>query len=1227
MAGGKANKSSKADSDSRAVSYHWSEPTDVKLAREVAALKVRYCPTCLREYAWDRDCCEVDGTPLSYRSVFGRQIGDDSFDALSLSLFFERVCPRCGATFEDGVTRCMEDGAPLVYRKRLPSHAEEEPDPRQKIGEIFGSRWRVTEFLSGGGFGWVFKGEGVGLGQPVAIKLLKIDLEGAPSYRQLFHTEATILSSLDYPRIVRIIDYGEEGDVPYLVMQYLSAIPLSRFILQGQLLLDEKVEIMRQVALALAEAHREDPKAGKRRVVHLDLKPEHVFIGRQQGELHVTVIDFGVAEIISGAEHASTQCRPLVGTLPYMAPERFDGDVDPRCDIYSFGAVFYELLTGTKPLVASSVPEFEEYHKEVPAPPLRRDATGRKVPRSLRRLIERTLAKRKEDRPQTAREVASEIQGWLSTKRWSKALSWAAAALVLAALVLASYQYFRPSGAGIVVEDVYYRQKEDSLEVDVGVFSGWTMALELMNSKGRRKSISGAVTGTFAEFRLPGDIEDDQYRGVVVASEGWRGARSGAFTLVVDTEKPELVLEDADSRNRLVEDSVHVVEKGERLRIGPRPVETGVIHKCTWNGEEKRLDPDNPVISVFTLFKERTSDFGELIITATDKSGNCKQKRFYLALYDQCSLTQLKADAEPGKHRPEGDILRALWTYSTRPMFTGTVRGHPRNLRVFLDEGDEQEVACVVNRNLKRHSSDNEDDNCFKRLSDGLYAFEVEVAELKAGKENDVLFVLEDLRGNKTEEPVVVDVCGGKLEVSWKIKEHRIVILSNRRNVEVEGVLRVLRSLIDRSDSPDSKIDRAEIPLQPLADGVYELRGTARDDYGYEADIGPFEFTVDKSAPEVAVELAESRGELTNYILEDSGEQATFEVTVDVDLTRVEVSAVLDGRPLGSPQYVEGGTRGVLAFTIPSEKLKRGENVIKVKAKECRTKGKSYPADNLRREFTRSIYEGPKGPFHVMVTRPGAGEIVSSSDLHVTVEADWTVSKILVNGSEAKAISEHGMENRRFDATVTKLPKDAFVDQEYIKIEAVSYRGGQHELPRFYIRTAPDDREKRYLVDKLENKWPMVYIKGKESGFFVLSHPVTLGEFNKVMGYQDVEGTQILNHPVNYITREKALAFLKKIGEDEGHFELPSFKQWEEILFEKKGRELRTTLTGLEVTPDILEWLAGDTVSGTGKAVVLDWPEYEKPLYERLVPATNSDAGFRFVITDENWREYLEPQQ
>jgi serine/threonine-protein kinase len=211
----------------------------------------------------------------------------------------------------------------------------------QRIG-----RYELIEKIGRGGMGVVYRGKDTVIGRAVAVKMLISDIDVSDETRQRFFREARSAGQLTHRNIITVYDFGEEGGRAYIVMELLTGESLTNLLSRGvKLPLEQQVEIMMRVSEGLAFAH-------SRGIVHRDIKPANLFV-TTDGQ--VKILDFGVARIASSK---LTRSGLLVGTPDYMSPEQVMGQVvDQRSDVFSAGAVFYQLLTGRKPFAAKRLPD------------------------------------------------------------------------------------------------------------------------------------------------------------------------------------------------------------------------------------------------------------------------------------------------------------------------------------------------------------------------------------------------------------------------------------------------------------------------------------------------------------------------------------------------------------------------------------------------------------------------------------------------------------------------------------------------------------------------------------------------------------------------------------------------------------------------------------------------------------------------------------------------------
>jgi len=257
----------------------------------------------------------------------------------------------------------------------------------------------------------VRKGTDTRLGRVVAVKRLRTDLASDATFQARFRREAQSSASLNHPSIVAVYDTGEEPAAdgsgiaqPYIVMEYVAGRTLRDILREGRKILPERaLEITSGVLSALDYSHR----AG---IIHRDIKPGNVML-TPSGD--VKVMDFGIARAISDASSTMTQTAAVVGTAQYLSPEQARGEtVDSRSDVYSAGCLLYELLTGRPPFVGDSPVAVAYQHvREQPQPPSDHDTD---LPPEVDAIVMKSLAKRVEDRYQSAAAMRSDIERYLA---------------------------------------------------------------------------------------------------------------------------------------------------------------------------------------------------------------------------------------------------------------------------------------------------------------------------------------------------------------------------------------------------------------------------------------------------------------------------------------------------------------------------------------------------------------------------------------------------------------------------------------------------------------------------------------------------------------------------------------------------------------------------------------------------------------------------------------------
>lgn len=261
--------------------------------------------------------------------------------------------------------------------------------------------YEIKSLLGEGGMGNVYLAEHTQLGRKVAIKSLHQQLVKHEGIRSRFKKEAETMARFQHPKIVALIDYSEEDDGLYLIMEYIDGSPLDEYIKKksGPIPESKAVPMMEQILDAFAYAHANG-------VVHRDIKPSNIIITKND---EIKILDFGIAKVLSEAGNKLTKTGTQMGTVFYMSPEQVQGkDIDIRSDIYSLGVTFFQMLTGASPY-DNLTTEFEIYSKIVSEQLPRASQIYPGVPAYLDNIILKATEKNKEDRFQTCEEFASAL--------------------------------------------------------------------------------------------------------------------------------------------------------------------------------------------------------------------------------------------------------------------------------------------------------------------------------------------------------------------------------------------------------------------------------------------------------------------------------------------------------------------------------------------------------------------------------------------------------------------------------------------------------------------------------------------------------------------------------------------------------------------------------------------------------------------------------------------------
>jgi serine/threonine-protein kinase len=278
--------------------------------------------------------------------------------------------------------------------------------------------YEILEVIGTGGMGEVYKARDPRLNRTVAIKVLLDRVSTSSEARARFEREAQTIAGLNHPHICVVYDVGRHENTDFLVMEHLDGETLARRLEKGPLPLEQALKYAIEIADALDKAHQE-------RVTHRDLKPGNIMLTATGAKL----LDFGLAKLrspqnISTLSEAATKAEitaegTIIGSLQYMAPEQLEGsEADPRTDIFAFGVVLYEMVTGRKAFEGKSmVSLMSAILKDTPTPVTSWQTVA---PERLDQAIASCLAKNPEDRWQSARDLGRELKRIAEIVRGSK---------------------------------------------------------------------------------------------------------------------------------------------------------------------------------------------------------------------------------------------------------------------------------------------------------------------------------------------------------------------------------------------------------------------------------------------------------------------------------------------------------------------------------------------------------------------------------------------------------------------------------------------------------------------------------------------------------------------------------------------------------------------------------------------------------------------------------------
>lgn len=326
-------------------------------------------------------------------------------------------CPECEFYLNEEAMFCADCGLPLTlpgsrgthpyyeshYVASLPTVRLVNPDPL--IGYRVDGKYELTARLGKGGMSLVYRARRVHIGDDVAVKILLGKFVKDETALARFRREAQATAMIHHPNVITIHDFGERDDEKapaFLVMELVKGTPLRDLLNSGDhFSIERSVRLMRGICAGAGAAHKQG-------IVHRDLKPENILIAAPDDDYefeNVKLVDFGLAKLMS--DESAWSKVTVVGTPYYMSPEQCMGEpLDARSDVYSLGAMFYEMLSGERPFAAQTVSGVINKHLYEEARPL---APSLSVPRRISAAIMQALRKDPDDRQPTARDLARQL--------------------------------------------------------------------------------------------------------------------------------------------------------------------------------------------------------------------------------------------------------------------------------------------------------------------------------------------------------------------------------------------------------------------------------------------------------------------------------------------------------------------------------------------------------------------------------------------------------------------------------------------------------------------------------------------------------------------------------------------------------------------------------------------------------------------------------------------------
>jgi serine/threonine-protein kinase len=383
--------------------------------------------------------------------------------------------------------------------------------------------YEVLSAIGAGGMGEVYKARDTRLDRIVAIKVLPTHLADRAELRERFEREAKTIASLNHPHICTLYDTGHQDDIDFLVMEFIEGETLAQRLLKGSLPIQQVLQYAIEISDALDKAHRKG-------ITHRDLKPGNIMLTKSGTKL----LDFGLAKLtqevapatpvsqLPTANDAITAQGTILGTLQYMAPEQLEGkETDARTDIFAFGAVVYEMATGKKAFAGKS--QASVIGAIMSSEPQPISSLQPMTPPALDRVVKKCLAKEREDRWQSAKDLTDELL-WIAgssesaktaaqepkplRKNWQRPVVLTIAAVIIAALSTAAIWKFKPSASQPVTRTVIALPPDQQLagldQPDVALSSDGSRLAYVANLRGLTQQLFLRAMDSLEARPLPG---------------------------------------------------------------------------------------------------------------------------------------------------------------------------------------------------------------------------------------------------------------------------------------------------------------------------------------------------------------------------------------------------------------------------------------------------------------------------------------------------------------------------------------------------------------------------------------------------------------------------------------------------------------------------------------------------------------------------------------------------